>query len=180
MSRVILEAVEATAPSDPIAAPRSAAPVPAWAVRLATPADVAQVANAVAELLVELGATPPDRDAMQAATRALLDDRDAGIVLVADAHTGLVGVLAASLQTAIHIPGRYALIQDLWVHPSSRSNHVGAALIAALVELARQAGIARLEVGLPRDSFAAIDATTAFYARNGFHTHGPRMRRVLS
>jgi GNAT superfamily N-acetyltransferase len=172
--------VEATAPSDPTAAPRGGTPVPAWAVRLATPADVAPIVDAVAELLLELGATPPDRHAMQAATRALLDDSDAGVVLVAEAHTGLVGVLAASLQTAIHIPGRYALIQDLWVHPSSRSNHVGAALIAALVELARQDAIARLEVGLPRESFAAIDATTAFYASNGFQTHGPRMRRVLS
>jgi GNAT superfamily N-acetyltransferase len=172
--------VEATAPSDPVAAPRSGAPAPAWTVRLATPADVEPVVDAVAELLLELGATPPDRHAMRAATRALLDDRDAGIVLVAEVHTGLVGVLAASLQTAIHIPGRYALIQDLWVHPSSRSNQVGAALIGALVEHARQARIARLEVGLPRDSFAAIDATTAFYARNGFRAHGPRMRRVLS
>ncbi len=172
--------VDATAPSDPTAAPRSGAPVPAWTVRLGTPADAAQVANAVAELLVELGAMPPDRDAMQVAARALLENRNAGAVLVAESHAGLVGVLAASWQTAIHIPGRYALIQDLWVHPSSRSNHVGAALIAALVELARQAGIARLEVGLPRDSFAAIDATTAFYARNGFQAHGPRMRRVLA
>jgi GNAT superfamily N-acetyltransferase len=172
--------VEATAPSDPTAAHSRRTPVPAWTVRLATPADVEPVADAVAELLLELDAKPPDRHAMQAATRALLDDRHAGIVLVAEAHTGLVGVLAASLQTAIHIPGRYALIQDLWVHPSSRSNQVGAALIAELVELARQAGIARLEVGLPRESFAAIDATTAFYARNGFQTHGPRMRRVLA
>jgi GNAT superfamily N-acetyltransferase len=172
--------VKATAPSDPTAAPRSRTSVPAWSVRLATPADVEPVVDAVAQLLLELGGTPPDRDAMHTATRALLDDRDAGVVLVAEGHTGLVGLLAASLQTAIHIPGRYALIQDLWVHPSLRSNHVGAALIAALVELARQTGIARLEVGLPRDGFAAIDATTAFYARNGFQTHGPRMRRVLA
>ena len=172
--------VEATAPSDPVAAPRRGTAVPAWTVRLATPADVAPVANAVAELLVELGATPPDRDTMHAATRALLDDRDAGAILVAEAHEGLVGVLAASSQTAIHIPGRYMLIQDLWVHPAWRSNQVGAALVAALVELARQAGVTRLEVGLPRDSFAAIDATTAFYAHNGFQTHGPRMRRVLA
>jgi GNAT superfamily N-acetyltransferase len=172
--------VEATAPSDPTAAPRGEMHAPAWTVRPATPTDVGPVVDAVAELLVELGATPPHRDAMHAATLALLDDPDAGVVLVADGHTGLVGVLAASLQTAIHIPGRYALIQDLWVHPSSRSNHVGAALIGALVALARQAGIARLEVGLPRESFAAIDATTAFYARNGFQAHGPRMRRVLA
>ncbi len=172
--------MEATAPTDPGAAPDSRPSAPAWTVRIATPADVAPVANAVAELLVELGATPPDRDAMQAATRALVDDRQAGVVLVAEAHEGLVGVLAASWQTAIHIPGRYALIQDLWVHPAWRSNSVGAALIGALVELSRQAGIARLEVGLPRESFAAIDATTAFYARNGFQAHGPRMRRVLA
>lgn len=170
----------AKVPTDPKAVPCDGSAAPAWTVRLATPADVAHVAAAVAELLLELGGTPPDRAAMQSAAHALLDDRDAGTVLVADTHAKLVGVLAASWQTAIHVPGRYGLIQDLWVHPSWRSNEIGAALLVALFELARATGIGRIEVGLPREGFAGIDATTAFYGRNGFQALGPRMRRVLS
>jgi GNAT superfamily N-acetyltransferase len=163
--------MSATAPSEPNAV--------TWCVRGAAGEDVAKVAAAVAELLVELGGTPPDAAAMQAATRALIADRDAGAVLVADAGGALVGVLAASWQTAIHVPGRYALIQDLWVHPTSRSQAIGAALLAALFELAREARIERVEVGLPHESFAGLTATEAFYRQNGFTTQGPRMRMVL-
>ena len=39
--------------------------------------------------------------------------------------------------------------------------------------------MARVEVGLPRESFPAIDATAAFYRANGFEALGPRMRRAL-
>ena len=89
----------------------------------------------------------------------------------------IVGVLGASWQSAIHIPGRYALIQDLWVHPSWRGAGVGGGLLAALFELARRAGIACVEVGLPRERFAGLAATEAFYLANGFTPLGARMRR---
>ncbi|HXB64855.1 MAG TPA: GNAT family N-acetyltransferase [Solirubrobacteraceae bacterium] len=92
----------------------------------------------------------------------------------------LVGVLAMSWQSAIHIPGRYALIQDLWVRPRWRGSGVGAGLLAALFALARARGAARVEVGLPRESFAGIAATEAFYVANGFTALGPRMRRDLA
>jgi len=151
-----------------------------WRVRAAGPGDIAGVTAAVAELLVELGGTPPQASAMQAAARALIEDGDAGAVLLAEAAGGLVGVLAASWQTAIHIPGRYALIQDLWVHPSWRRSAIGAALLQALFERARRAGIERVEVGLPREGFANLRATDAFYRRNGFTSLGARMRTVLS
>jgi GNAT superfamily N-acetyltransferase len=155
------------------------APARAWRVRRADVGDAAAVADAVAELLAELGGTPPDAAAMLESARTLLADRDAGAIFVADAGDSLVGVLATSWQSAIHVPGRYALIQDLWVHPSSRGEAIGAALLAALFALADDAGVTRVEVGLPRESFAAIAATTRFYERNGFSPLGPRMRRTL-
>jgi len=152
----------------------------AWRVRAAREQDIAAVAGAVAELLVELGGKPHAPAAMQAATRALIDDRHAGAVLVAELDCELVGVLAASWQTAIHIPGRYALIQDLWVHPAWRSREIGGELVRALCELAREQQITRVEVGLPRESFAGLSATEAFYLSNGFARLGPRMRRMPS
>jgi GNAT superfamily N-acetyltransferase len=150
-----------------------------WHVRAAGERDVVAVSSAVADLLVELGGARPAPREMHAATRTLIDDRDAGAVLVAELDGAVVGVIAASWQTAIHIPGRYALIQDLWVHPAWRSREIGGDLVRALCELASDRQIARIEVGLPRESFAGLDATEAFYARNGFTPLGPRMRRVL-
>ncbi len=103
-------------------------------------------------------------------------------VTVPPAHAlgSLVGVLGMSWQSAIHTPGRYALIQDLWVHREWRGRGVGAGLLAALFELARGRGAVRVEVGLPRESFAGIAATEAFYIANGFTALGPRMRRDLT
>jgi GNAT superfamily N-acetyltransferase len=152
----------------------------AWRVRAACEQDIPAVAAAVAKLLVELGGDPPARAAMQDATRTLIEDPDAGAVLLAELDDELVGVLAASWQTAIHIPGRYALIQDLWVHPTWRSREIGAELVQRLCELAGKRQISRVEVGLPRERFAGLSATEAFYLSNGFALLGPRMQRIAS
>jgi GNAT superfamily N-acetyltransferase len=148
-------------------------------VREAGAEDAAAVAAAVEELLVELGGRCPERAALESEVRALLADPEGGSVLVAEADGKLVGVLSASWQRAIHVPGLYATIQDLWVDAGWRSRGVGAELVEAIASQARARGVGRLEVGLPRESFAAISSTQSFYERNGFDHLGPRMRRLL-
>lgn len=156
---------------------------PGWGgrVRGAEPGDAPVVAAAVGELLVELSGGGPPAAELEAAARELVADPEAGALLVAEARgeDGVVGVLAASWQHAIHVPGRYGTIQDLWVHPEWRSRGVGAALIEAFVATAAERGAARIEVGLPREGFERIGATEAFYRANGFEHLGPRMRRKL-
>jgi GNAT superfamily N-acetyltransferase len=149
-------------------------------VRPATHGDLAAVVAAMGELLVELGSTPPGPAAMLATARALLEEPGAGALLVAEEGGEIVGVLAASWQLALHVPGRYALIQDLWVDPARRGHAVGRELLAALFALVRARGVARVEVGLPRESFAGLAATEAFYLRNGFAPLGARMRWLSS
>lgn len=149
-------------------------------VRGAREEDLDAVVSCVSELLRELGSEPPPAGAMRQSARALLEDPAAGTLLVAQAGEAIVGVLAASWQLALHVPGRYALIQDLWVHPHWRSRALGGELLGALFALARERGMARAEVGLPRESFPALAATEAFYTRNGFAPLGPRMRRLLA
>jgi GNAT superfamily N-acetyltransferase len=148
-------------------------------VREAVAEDVEEVAAAVAGLLTELGGCQPERSALEAEVRALLADPAGGSVLVAEADGKLVGVLSASWQRAIHVPGVYATIQDLWVDGAWRSRGVGAELVEAIASQARGRGVSRLEVGLPRETFAAIASTESFYRRNGFEHLGPRMRRLL-
>ncbi len=150
-------------------------------IRRASSDDVAAIAAAVSELLIELSGGGPPPSELEEATRELAGNREAGALLVAEAggEDGAVGVLAASWQHAIHVPGRYGTIQDLWVHPDWRSRAVGRKLLAAFFELAREEGARRVEVGLPRESFERIAATEAFYLANGFKHLGPRMRRKL-
>lgn len=149
------------------------------AVREAGSADVEGVATAVEALLAELGGRCPERSVLETEVRALLDDPEGGSVLIAEADGHIVGVLSASWQRAIHVPGVYATIQDLWVDEAWRSRGVGAELVEAIASQARTRGVSRLEVGLPRETFAAIASTESFYRRNGFEHLGPRMRRLL-
>jgi len=149
-------------------------------VREADAGDVEGVAAAVGSLLGELGGRSPSSDELQTEVRALLEDPAGGSVLIAEADGGIVGVLSASWQRAIHVPGVYATIQDLWVDEAWRSRGVGAELVEAIASQARTRGVSRLEVGLPRETFAAIASTESFYRRNGFEHLGPRMRRLLA
>jgi GNAT superfamily N-acetyltransferase len=148
-------------------------------VREASAEDVEEVATAVASLLGELGGRQPERADLEAEVRALLADPEGGSVLVAEADDRIVGVLSASWQRAIHVPGVYATVQDLWVDEAWRSRGVGAELVEAIASQARTRGVSRLEVGLPRETFAAIASTESFYRRNGFEPLGPRLRRLL-
>jgi GNAT superfamily N-acetyltransferase len=152
-----------------------------WRVREADEADVPALAAAIGELLVELGGEGPGATVLEEATRTLAGDPELGVLLLAEPEEGgaPVGVLAASWQYAIHVPGRYGTIQDLWVHPGWRSRSVGRGLLDAFFARARREGAKRVEVGLPRDDFANLAQTEAFYLGNGFVNLGPRMRRVL-
>lgn len=167
--------VQPAEPSQPAAAVQ-----PSARVRAARPDDVGAVAEGIEELLVELGGERPPRAELEAATRELTEDPGTGALLVADADGEIVGVLAASWQLAVHVPGRYGTVQDLWVSPEWRSRAIGRDLLEALFALARERGIPRVEVGLPQDSFAAIEATRSFYLANGFKPLGPRMRWLAS
>jgi GNAT superfamily N-acetyltransferase len=155
------------------------AAAPEWAIRPAVEADTETISAAVEALLVELGGRRPPRPELEAEVATTLADPGIGALLVAEAGGEIVGLLSASWQRALHVPGRYATIQDLWVRQDWRSRRIGAELVAALAGLAAELGVARIEVGLPRESFDAIVATEAFYRANGFEHLGPRMRRLL-
>jgi branched-chain amino acid aminotransferase len=149
-------------------------------IREAIHADVPEVVADVGRLLEELSGHESDPESLERIAHALIDNPEAGALLVAESDGQIVGILGASWQIAIRVAGRYGLIQELWVHPDWRSRALGAELIDALVQLARVQGIERLEVGLPSARFAQLAATEAFYLDNGFDTIGSRMRRILS
>jgi GNAT superfamily N-acetyltransferase len=172
-----------------------------WEVRPARDEDAPAVAAAVAALVVELGGTPPSHPAIEAEASAHIADPSLGIVLVATptddglrshfpvhspdncertSRTGeLVGVLTASWARAVQVAGRLLTIEVLWTRSEWRGGGVGAALVEALAAAAAAEGAGRVEVGLPREGFAALRATERFYLANGFELLGPRMRRPV-
>lgn len=148
-------------------------------IRPATGDDAPAVAAAIEALLIELGGERPSATAVEEGARTLAGDPALGALLVAEHEGEIVGILAASWQYAIHVPGRYGTIQDLWVDPEWRSRALGRELILELVRQASELGVPRLEVGLPQESFPQLAATERFYRENDFTPLGPRMRRLL-
>jgi para-aminobenzoate synthetase len=148
-------------------------------VRLAERGDIPAAAAGVGALLEELGGEVPPAADLEAATRVLVERPEVGTLLVAEAGGKVVGVLAASWVYAVHVPGHYGVIQDLWVRPDFRSRAVGRELVESYAALAAERGAARLEVGLPKESFERIEATERFYLGNEFASLGIRMRRKL-
>lgn len=149
-------------------------------IRLAEPADTPAVAHAVRDLLEELGGAPDRVGVERAAAAALLSDAHATTVLLADDRGSIAGLLGVSWPLAIRALGRYALIQELWVHPQHRDHGVGSMLLIRLMALARDRGVSRIEVGLPGASFEQLARTEGFYRANGFKSLGTRMRRSLA
>ncbi|HEX3693096.1 MAG TPA: GNAT family N-acetyltransferase [Solirubrobacteraceae bacterium] len=148
-------------------------------VRTAEHADVPGLVAGVTELLLEIGGNPASSEPLEDAAHELIDDPEAGVLIVAESGDAIVGVLGASWQSAIRIPGRYGLIQELWVARAFRYREIGTELINELVALAQAQGIGRLEVGLPSERYPHLAATESFYETHLFKGIGLRMRRQL-
>jgi GNAT superfamily N-acetyltransferase len=148
-------------------------------VRPARADDVEAVVEGLERLLHELSGDAPGRGQMRAAVGALINDPELGCLLLAEAHGKVIGFLAASWQFALHIPGRYCILQDLWVVPEWRSRGIGGALLRGLHDTMAEREIDRVEVGLPSARFVSVAATKAFYLNNGYSLIGSRMRRTV-
>lgn len=86
-----------------------------------------------------------------------------GTVLVAETtDSEIIGCATVSIQEVIYKGGEYALLQELWVHPSYRSHSVGNSLICAVENFCRESSIRRLEVCLPDESFNSFDKLINF------------------
>jgi branched-chain amino acid aminotransferase len=141
--------------------------------------DAALIVEAVRRLIEELTARPAilPATAADACGRIIAGTAPGMILLARSAEKHLLpGVITVSLQEAIHQGGTFAVIQELWVDPQFRSDGIGAALVEAVKVHCWTAGIAAIEVGLPRYTFANLERTRSFYLRCGFNEIGPRMR----
>jgi GNAT superfamily N-acetyltransferase len=89
-----------------------------------------------------------------------------------------VGFAGLSEGRALYAGGAMATVQEFYVARAFRNQGVGAALIHAATELARQKGWQRLEVCTP--PLPEFDRSLAFYERNGFEvTGGRKLKRLI-
>lgn len=149
-------------------------------IRQATMADAPAVARLALALATELCARSgqescglsPDIIASRVA-----DDMAGGrtTTFVAARFGQVVGFASLAQGQALAAQGDYGLIQEFYVLPNLRSRGVGARLLAAIKDAARNRGWRHLDLKAPpQPEFAR---TVAFYQAHGFTSMGGRLMR---
>ena len=99
-------------------------------------------------------------------------DQSRGYVVVAEDQGAIVGVITTSCNVAMRYGGEYAQIEELVVDAKGRGKGIGARLVNAAIDTARQRGC--MEIGL-----YAREHNVPFYEKLGFVYTGPEMRQHL-
>jgi ribosomal protein S18 acetylase RimI-like enzyme len=116
----------------------------------------------------------PSGDAALAdALAALLAEESAGRVVIARAGAQAVGYGALCFGFSIEHRGRDAFVDELYVRPEQRGAGLGRALLRALEDEARAAGVRKLHLEVERDNPSA----RALYVAEGF---APTGRELLN
>jgi GNAT superfamily N-acetyltransferase len=133
-------------------------------IRAATAGEEAAIVPLYDWLFAPPGAQPAAWDERRAevALRQAIESHDA-CVLVADDAGELIGLCTAYQDIHSVRFGYRAWVEDLAVHPDRRSEGVGAALLAAAREWARERGAVHLEL----DSAESRADAHRFYEREG-------------
>ena len=141
-------------------------------VRLATPSDRDEALRLVRSLLIELGGSPAPPEVLSGVFDTLAAGGDAGFVVIAEEDGAAKAVCTASFVQAVRTVGRYAILQEMYVEPDSRSSGMGRAVIDFALEHAVASGCQVVELGTPRSGDRQIE----FYERAGFVNVGARLR----
>jgi GNAT superfamily N-acetyltransferase len=136
----------------------------------ATQRDCAECADLLVEQLRE-----HNIDVSAESLRPLLErvvaDEQRGFVHVARAEGGLVGVAYVAAILSMEHAGPAAWLEELYVTPAWRQRGVGSALLAAVMERARTAGMVAVDLEIDADHNRAL----SLYERLGF-SHLDRSR----
>lgn len=129
------------------------------------------------EQLPWLFRAPPEQPRTQSHFDALLASADASILLaVARQPVGLISVrMQRAPELPVFIPQRWSVIDDLFVLPSFRRRGIGAQLIGAAENWARERGGAWLELGV----YTFNEDARAFYEALGYGPVSTKLRKPL-
>lgn len=144
--------------------------------RLANPSDLEPVLCLVNRLLEELGGKALTVQATSATFSRLVEEEDAGSVVVGEEDGRIVAVCTMSFQDAIRTAGTYAIVQEMYVVPEFRSVGLGARLMEYALSEAHKHGCSVVELGTPANGVRQEQ----FYQRLGFQAVGLRLRRMLN
>ncbi len=94
---------------------------------------------------------------------------------VAEQNGEVVGFVSCHIQYLLHHTGRVGEIQELYVRPENRNQHIGHQLVAHLEEMARREGFVNLEVTTNQRRTDTI----RFYEQTGFRLSHRKLVKTL-
>lgn len=119
--------------------------------RTATIDDADMVARLLADFNDEYGDPRPSVEDLAARLRELMAAGDTAVALADDD----LGVAVLRLRPNLWSPAREAYLAELYVVPPRRGQGLGRALLAHVIDLARELGADRIELGTSEDDVAA-------------------------
>ena len=114
-----------------------------YRIRAAASADVDQLCELAAQLLVQIRAEASVEDARQVFER-IMQSSDLGVILIAEHKSKLCGYAYASYPWRSEFGGETMDIIAVFVAQPWRRKAIGRSLVSALLEIARQRGIRRV------------------------------------
>ena len=131
------------------------------AVRRAGVGDAREVAQLLHDFNSEFSSPTPGVDALTDRTAELLASGEMTVLLAGERPDGLALI---RFRPSIWTPALEAYLEELYVVPAQRGKGIGRALLEAAMEVAREAGATRMDLGTSETDTAA----RALYESCGF------------
>lgn len=130
-------------------------------VRRAEPVDAAELARLLHDFNTEFSSPTPGVAALTTRTEELIASGEITVLLAGDGPDGLA---VLRLRPALWSEGLDAHLEELYVVPALRGKGIGRALLERAMEVAREAGAVRIDLGTEETDTVA----RALYESCGF------------
>ena len=130
----------------------------------ATQQDCAECVTLLVEQLREHG-VHVSAESLSAVLERVVADEQRGFLLLARAEGRVVGVAYVATILSVEHVGAAAWLEELYVAPGWRQRGVGSALVDAVLERARAAGMVAIDLEID----AGHSSAASLYERSGFH-----------
>jgi ribosomal protein S18 acetylase RimI-like enzyme len=141
----------------------------------ATAADIPALSELLSLLFTQEAEFTPDPAAQARGLARIIDNPEAGSVLVARQDNLLVGMVNLLYTISTALGEMVALLEDLVVAPNARGAGVGSQLLAQAIAVARAGGCRRITLLTDRSN----EAAQRLYSKHGFGASTMMPMRLL-
>lgn len=142
-------------------------------IDFATPADLAAMADLLAELFTLESDFQPERDKQLRGLRLILENAQIGRLFVLRVDDQVAGMANALITISTAEGGPVLLLEDVIVKAKFRGLKLGRRLVEHVLDWARDNGMPRVTLLADKDNSPAL----AFYERLGFERSAMRVLR---